>query len=232
MDRAPGQVRSIDGQRPHAHEVDLDPRVAAGRDELGPIAVPQPQMDPLGVTEHARVLGDRIEDRPEVARRLADHLEDLGRRGLMLERLLRLVEEARVLDRDHRLVGERVDQTQLRIGEWLGPLPPQADDPHRLFLSEQGHGDAAPCLAKRSRPLPQGTDLRVRRGTVVGIVHDVDRHGRASVDHRPRVHRPFPQARRVLFQLAHVLGLCRPVSRDHVEELTIEAVDVSVLGCA
>ena len=150
MDRAARQVRSIDGQRSHAHEVDLDPRVAAGRDELGPIAVPQPQMDPLGVTEHARVLGDRIEDRPEVARGLADDPEDLGRRGLTLERLLRLVEEARVLDRDHRLVGERVHQTQLRVGEWLGPLPPQADDPHRFFVSEQGHGDAAPCLAKRS----------------------------------------------------------------------------------
>ena len=37
---------------------------------------------------------------------LADDAQDLGRRRLLLQRLLGLVEEAHVLDRDHRLVGE------------------------------------------------------------------------------------------------------------------------------
>ena len=42
----------------------------------------------------------------DVGRRAADDAQDLGRRGLPLQRLLRLVEQAHVLDRDHRLVGE------------------------------------------------------------------------------------------------------------------------------
>ncbi len=57
---------------------------------------------------------DRIEDRLDVRRRLADHAQDLARRGLLLQRLaeiavarLQLLEQPRVLDRDHRLVGER-----------------------------------------------------------------------------------------------------------------------------
>ena len=40
-------------------------------------------------------------------------LQDLGGRGLPLERLLGLVEQANVLDRDHGLVGEGLDQLDL-----------------------------------------------------------------------------------------------------------------------
>src|SRR3989304_9644064 len=42
----------------------------------------------------------RIKDRLHVGRRAADHLEDLRRRRLPLERFLGLVEQAHVLDRD------------------------------------------------------------------------------------------------------------------------------------
>ena len=48
---------------------------------------------------------------------LADHLQDLGRRRLPLQRLLGLVEHPRVLDRDHRLVGEGLEQRELLVGE-------------------------------------------------------------------------------------------------------------------
>ena len=56
-----------------------------------------------------RAARDRFEDRLHVPRRAGDHLQDLGRRGLPLERLLRLVEQPHVLDREHRLVGEGLE---------------------------------------------------------------------------------------------------------------------------
>ena len=61
---------------------------------------------------------DRLE--APAARRSSDPLIDLqhlGGGGLLLERLLRLVEQARVLDRDHRLVGEGLQQPDLLVAE-------------------------------------------------------------------------------------------------------------------
>ena len=54
-------------------------------------------------------------------------LEHLAGRGLVLERLgqlararLHLLEQPRVLDGDHGLVGEGLEQLDLLVGEWLG----------------------------------------------------------------------------------------------------------------
>ena len=51
-------------------------------------------------------------------------LEHIARRGLLLERLLQLrsprlhlLEQPHILDRDHRLVGEGLDELDLLIGE-------------------------------------------------------------------------------------------------------------------
>src|SRR5262245_41193064 len=63
------------------------------------------------------LLENRVEDRLQVARRAADDLEDLRSRGLTLERLLRFVEQPHVLDRDRRLVGERLQQRNLLVAE-------------------------------------------------------------------------------------------------------------------
>ena len=60
---------------------------------------------------------DRVEHRLHVVGRAGDDLQDLGRRGLPLERLLGLVEQAHVLDRDHGLVGEGLQQLDVVVGE-------------------------------------------------------------------------------------------------------------------
>ena len=65
---------------------------------------------------------DLVEHRLRVGDRAADHLQHLGGRGLLLERLLRLVEEASVLDRDHRLVGKGADQLELASSERPGGI--------------------------------------------------------------------------------------------------------------
>ena len=65
---------------------------------------------------------DLVEHRLGVGDRAADDLQHLGGRGLLLERLLRLGEEASVLDRDHRLVGEGADQLELASSERPGGI--------------------------------------------------------------------------------------------------------------
>src|SRR6202023_1179139 len=62
-------------------------------------------------------LDQRVEDWLELESRAADDLEPVGGHGLLLEGFtqiararLNLVEQANVLDRDHRLVGEGHDE--------------------------------------------------------------------------------------------------------------------------
>jgi hypothetical protein len=49
-------------------------------------------------------------------------------RGLLLQRLAQLVEQPRVLDRDHCLVGEGRDEFNLPVGEWPYGVSPQSDE--------------------------------------------------------------------------------------------------------
>jgi len=53
-------------------------------------------------------LQNLVEYRRGVGHRSADHLQHLGGSSLLLQRLLRLVEQPRVLDCDHRLVAKRL----------------------------------------------------------------------------------------------------------------------------
>ena len=74
--------------------------------------------------------------------------------GLPLERFLGLVEEPRVLDRDHRLVGERLQQRDLLLGERarstsrptkIAPMPRPS---HSIGAKAM---DLKPVIARRRR---------------------------------------------------------------------------------
>src|SRR5262245_28684589 len=65
---------------------------------------------------HCR-LGYRIQDRLHVGWRLRDGAQDFCRRGLLLQRLAQLGEQADVLDGDHRLGGEGLEQLDLLLCE-------------------------------------------------------------------------------------------------------------------
>ena len=80
------------------------------------------------------ILGDDVQDRLEIGRRARDDPQDLACRRLLLQRLghlgvglvrpvllLQLREQPHVLDGDHRLVGEGLQQLDL-----LGPKSAQA----------------------------------------------------------------------------------------------------------
>ena len=55
--------------------------------------------------------------------RAGDHLQDVGRGGLPLQRFLGLVEQPDILDGNHRLVGKDLEQLDMAHGERTGLLP-------------------------------------------------------------------------------------------------------------
>jgi hypothetical protein len=81
------------------------------------LAVEARRRAEASAAQNAGPFGDRVEHRLDICRRAADDAQDLGRRGLPVERLLRFVEQADVLDRDHRLVGEDLQQPHVLVGE-------------------------------------------------------------------------------------------------------------------
>ena len=91
-----------------------------------------------------RRLDQRIEHRLQIERRAADHLEHVGGRGLLLQRFrevaglrLHLVEQPHVLDRDHGLVGEGLQQLDVMVGEGAGLLSRDHDQADRRSLAHQ-----------------------------------------------------------------------------------------------
>src|SRR6478752_7339815 len=75
-----------------------------------------------------RTACDRVEHRRCIRWRRGDYLQDFGGRGLPLQRLLRLVEQPRVLDRDHGLIGERLDNRALSLRKTESGLRMGKDD--------------------------------------------------------------------------------------------------------
>ena len=66
-----------------------------------------------------------VEHRLEIECRAADDLQHLGGRGLLVQclgqlarTLLLRIEQAHVLDCDHRLIGEGLQQSDLGVGKW------------------------------------------------------------------------------------------------------------------
>ena len=80
---------------------------------------------------------DRVEHRRRVRDRAADRRQHLAGRALLVERLLGLLEQPHVLERDRRLVAEGLQQRDLPLGERPHFLPAQQDRAERLPFAEQ-----------------------------------------------------------------------------------------------
>ena len=90
---------------------------------------------------------DRLEHRLHVRRRAGDDLQDVGRGGLPLQRFLGLVEQPRVLDRDHGLVGETLLERKLFVGEGQEPVAEYDENADCLALAPERratHGAGTP----------------------------------------------------------------------------------------
>ena len=73
-----------------------------------------------GLAQSHRLFQHRVEHRRQIAGRGVDHLQHLGGRGLLLQRLALLGQQPRVLHRDHRLGGEVFQQGNLLVGKRAG----------------------------------------------------------------------------------------------------------------
>ena len=91
----------------------------------------QTEDDSREAPEQPRRAGhDGVEHRLHVRGRASDHSQDVGGSRLLLERLgqigvsrLELLEQAHVLDGDHRLVREGLEQSDLSVSERIGLEP-------------------------------------------------------------------------------------------------------------
>ena len=89
---------------------------------------------------------DHVKNRLEVDRGAADDLEHVSGCGELVDRagqlrstVLQFAEQARVLDRDDRLVGKGAHQFDLPLGERFDPLPGKRDNADWLAVAQERH---------------------------------------------------------------------------------------------
>ena len=82
---------------------------------------------------------DGLEYRLHVRRRTGDHLQDVGGGGLPFQRLLGLVEQPRVFDGDHGLIGEGLQQLDLVGCKRSGLTARYGNHADWLAITEHGY---------------------------------------------------------------------------------------------
>jgi hypothetical protein len=106
-----------------------------------------------GVHQPSRVLDDGGHDWLEVRGRATDDTQNLRTRCLLLQRLLRLVEQPHVLNGNDCLVGEGLEEGDLPVGEGTERRPRDPDRPDGATPVQEGdrHVSASAELP-RDRP--------------------------------------------------------------------------------
>ena len=140
------------------------------------------------LAQHLGEADDRVERRAQLVRHVGEELRLVLVGHLELAALgLDLVEQARVLDRDHRLVGEGLEQRQLLVAERRRRVARDLDRADAVSFPDhrrEGDREAAGCLGD-----PQQRRRHVRIGEDVAIVND------AALADRLRGRGPFERAR-------------------------------------
>src|SRR4029077_3945055 len=101
----------------------------------------------LGSAQPCRRLNQCPQHGVEIERRAADHLEHIGGRGLLLQRFLGLIEEARVLNGDDGLAGKIFNERNLLVGEWPHFLTIDCNRSDQCSFLEHGYAQKRPCTA-------------------------------------------------------------------------------------
>ena len=96
-----------------------------------------------GLAEIQRQGDDLVEHRLHVGRRVADGIQHLGRRGLLLERISGFVEETGVLQRHAGLERQADQELELVRLERLAAVAPHRHRPLHRLAGEQGHDHQA-----------------------------------------------------------------------------------------
>jgi hypothetical protein len=107
---------------------------------------------PVGIAERRRRLDKGLQHRPQIEGRATDDLEHVGGGGLLLQRFTQFAEQARILDGDHGLVSEGLDQLNLLIRKRLYFKSAEHDCANGFALSQQRSGQYR-SVAKAKRHL-------------------------------------------------------------------------------
>src|SRR5258706_13609426 len=150
----------------------------------------------------------------------ADDGQDLAYPGLTFERRLRLVEEADVLDRDRRWVGEGLDKADLLVAEWRHLHPSHADHADDLTVLEDGNAKHRVHAV-----------LAIRRPFVFRISKEIgDVHWPAF--ERGPTHQGVGGDRGRVCPLVVDELLDSAAGRDEMEDIPFTAEEISPLGSA
>jgi hypothetical protein len=93
------------------------------------------------VAEPQRLVEHRLEHRRQIAGRRIYDLQHPGGRGLLLQCFAGFGQEPRVLDGNHRLIGEGAHEFDLSFGEGLDASARQPDHADDLALTEHRHAE-------------------------------------------------------------------------------------------
>jgi hypothetical protein len=90
------------------------------------IAFMNPDDSIATATESRGAIGHRLENRSQIGRRRGDHSQNVAGGSLLIQGrpecsipLFQFLEEASILEGDHGLIGEGLEQSDLVIGEWF-----------------------------------------------------------------------------------------------------------------
>ncbi len=122
-----------------AHELGQRSRHVMDRDSMEVLTIIRPQTTECGLAKTDGLVEHRIEHRREVAGRAVDDLQHLGGRGLLLQGLARLGEQPDVLNRNNRLVGEGLEQVDLRLRKRHDLAPRYGDRADRIAVLQDRH---------------------------------------------------------------------------------------------
>src|SRR5262249_45099488 len=114
----------------------------------------------IGFANSRRVLQYGAKDGPELARRTIDDAQHLGSGRLLLQRFAQLVEQARVLDGDQRLIGKGGHELDLFPGKRLRHFFRYEDPPAHIPFVHQRGTDRRSIAADLLRSAPR--IIRVR----------------------------------------------------------------------
>ncbi len=135
--------------------------------EVDEFAVEPEDRAKLCVAQSRRPFGDHVENRLQIGRRARDDAENVVGRGLLLQRFgerlvarLHLVEQTNVLDGDHRLVGEGLQQRDLLVAEGPDLGAPDDQDADGFSAAHQWRGCSGPMTGLIGQGLTERKFLR------------------------------------------------------------------------
>ncbi len=186
QDRAPGHQPPV---RPHRKRflkrLPYLRRVVIAGCEVHHLAIESDSGSSQPITQPHGASHDRVEDRLHVGRRAADHPQDLARCRQVAIASLQLGEQAHVLDGDHRLGGEGLEERDLVGGERPRVPARDRDEAEGDILAEHRNEQVGVPPAS-----PAGLPHDVR--DIRGGRHVFDRMG-STIAHRALARREGPK---------------------------------------